>query len=86
MASKQPASDQRRPTHRDLVPKGMCPALMMKQKIIHAMDDEIYDDRDYPGDGYYWCLNTCTPIGPDDQLAEPHSCGPDRSCYDGPKT
>ncbi len=80
MASKQ------LPTHRDLVPPGMCPSLMMKQIIIHAMDDTVYDDREFPGDGYYWCLNTCTPIGPDDELAEPGTCGPHRKCYDGPET
>jgi hypothetical protein len=74
------------PTHRDLVPPGMCPSLMMKQIAIHAMDDEVYDDREYPGDGYYWCLNTCCEIGPDDQIAEPGTCGPHRRCWDGPKT
>lgn len=86
MAAEPTNPTRKNPTHRDLVPPGMCPSLMMKQIIIKAMDDEVHDDREYPGDGYYWCLNTCCEIGPDDELAHPGSCGPHRPCWDGPKT
>ena len=41
-------------THRDLLPENMCPSLMMKHILTHSLDDVVYDDRDYPGDGYYW--------------------------------
>ena len=57
---------------------------MMKQILIHAMDDQVWDDRTAPGDGYYWCLCTCKDIGPDDDLVHPTSCRSRRSCYDGP--
>ena len=45
-------------TNADLVPRGMCPSLVMKKMLINAMEDWVYDDRTQPGDGYYWCINT----------------------------
>ena len=56
-------------THRDLVPRGMCPALMMKRMLTFGMDD--------------WCTRTCRPVGSDDELVHPKDCLPGRSCYDG---
>ena len=73
-------------THRDLIPRGMCPSLMMKRILTHGMDDELIDDRELPGDGYYWCLCTCKEVGPDDELCDPRSCLPGRACYDGPRS
>jgi len=70
-------------THRDLVPRGMCPALMMKRMLTLGMDEAVYDARQWPGDGYYWCTKTCTPVGPDDEVVHPKDCMPGRSCYDG---
>jgi hypothetical protein len=70
-------------THRDLVPRGMCPALMMKRMLTVGMDEPVYDDRQWPGDGYYWCTKTCRPVGPDDEVVHPKDCLPGRSCYDG---
>ena len=71
------------PTHRDLLPKNVCPHLMMKQVLISALDDPIYDERDEAGDGYNWCARTCTEIGPDDRPCRPNHCVPGRACYDG---
>jgi len=55
-------------THRSLISRDMCPSLVFKQMLTHGLDDEIYDDRTEPGDGYSWCLRTCRDVGPDDQL------------------
>ena len=71
-------------THRDLLPKDVCPLLMMKQILVHGLDDVVFDDRRYPGDGYFWCQRTCTPVGPDDELVNVDRCRPDRVCWDGP--
>ena len=78
--------DTKKPlTHRDLIPRGMCPSLMMKQILTNALDDVVWDDRDYPGDGYYWCLCTGRDVGPDDELVVPDTCLPGRRCYEGPQ-
>ncbi len=79
----EPKSNKKEVTHRDLIPKGMCPSLMMKQILTESLDDVVWDDRKYPGDGYYWCLRSCTDVGPDDDLVRPESCLPGRDCYDG---
>ena len=71
-------------THRSLVPRGMCPNLVMKHLLTHQMDEEVRDGRAEPGDGYYWCLRTCTVIGPDDELVRPGRCVPGRACHEGP--
>ena len=75
-----------RRTHRDLVPRDVCPALMMKHLLTGDIDSPVYDDRTTPGDGYFWCLQTCEPVGPDDELAAPEGCRPGRECYDGPQS
>ena len=69
------------PTHRDLCPPDMCPHLVFKQVLIHGLDEEIYDDREEPGDGYYWCELSFCEIGPDDELASPKACTRERSCH-----
>jgi hypothetical protein len=79
-------ADTKRRTHRDLLPKDMCPSLMMKHIATHSLDDEVFDDRKVAGDGYYWCLRTCRDVGPDDELVKPHACVPGRLCYRGPQT
>ncbi len=70
-------------THRDLLGRDFCPSMMMKQILTHALDDVVWDDRQHPGDGYYWCLRTCKDVGPDDQLVNPDRCRPSRSCWCG---
>jgi hypothetical protein len=70
-------------THRDLLPKDVCPALMMKHILTGDIDAAVFDDRAWPGDGYFWCLNTCTPVGPDDELVNPGRCRAGRSCWEG---
>ncbi len=78
-------SDQRRTTHRDLLPKDLCPALLMKHILTHSLDEIVHDGRATAGDGHYWCAKTCTCIGPDDEHVHPRACRPARGCYDGPK-
>jgi hypothetical protein len=56
---------------------------LFKHLLCDQLDNEVFDDREYPGDGYFWCLHTCTPIGPDDELVEPKACRPGRSCHEG---
>ena len=70
-------------THRSLIPKGMCPSLVMKQMLTFGLGEEIHDARTEPGDGYYWCLRTCKNIGPDDELVLPSQCVAGRKCYEG---
>ena len=72
-------------THADLMPKNLCPSMMFKQLLTHSLDDRVYDGREWPGDGYYWCAKTCTCVGPDDEIVHPSSCVPGRSCHDGPQ-
>lgn len=76
-------SEKKQTTHQDLVPRGMCPSLVMKTMITGRMDEAVHDGRRWPGDGYYWCLKTCTMVGPDDELVHPGTCGSARRCYDG---
>ena len=71
----------KRPTHRDLLPKDVCPHLMMKHILIEALDEEIPDDRNFPGDGYYWCQQTLCDIGPDDEVVDPETCCSNRTCH-----
>jgi hypothetical protein len=77
--------DKKPKTHADLLPKGLCPAFLWKHLLTHSINDPVYDDRKWPGDGYYWCAKTCTCIGPDDQHVHPSACLQSRSCYDGQK-
>ncbi len=77
--------DKGRVTHRDLLPKDVCPLLMMKQILVHGLDDVVFDDRRYPGDGYFWCQRTCMQVGPDDELVNVDTCRPGRTCWDGPQ-
>lgn len=75
---------RRHRTHRDLLPRDLCPALMMKQILVHGLDDRIWDEgRTQPGDGYYWCQKTCTQVGPDDELVDVRSCRTGRGCWCG---
>ena len=79
------ATTPRRKTHRDLLPPDLCPSLMMKQILTGGLDEPIHDDRQWPGDGYYWCLRTCRDVGPDDELVNPGACRGGRGCWDGPR-
>jgi hypothetical protein len=72
-------------THQDLVPRDLCPSMLMKHLLTHSMGERVYDDRKWPGDGYYWCARTCTCVGPDDEIVHPKDCRPGRSCYEGPQ-
>ncbi len=72
-----------RMTHRDLLPRDICPSLMMKHILTGDIDAPLYDDRGYVGDGYFWCMVTCEPIGPDDELCDPESCRAGRACHEG---
>ena len=84
--NNQPGHDDQRPkTHRDLLPRDICPAFYSKHMLADQLDDVVYDDRDEPGDGHYWCAKTCTVIGPDDDYVVPRQCRPGRGCYDGPR-
>jgi hypothetical protein len=77
------AAEQKPRTHRDLLPRDTCTSLMFKHILTHGLDEPVRDDRDTPGDGYSWCQRTCTPVGPDDELANPKSCRPSRVCWRG---
>lgn len=70
----------------DLMPKDLCPSMLLKHLLTHGLDEPVADDRQFPGDGYYWCSRTCTCTGPDDEVVHPSRCLPQRSCYDGPQT
>jgi hypothetical protein len=70
-------------THRMLLPEDVCPSFLFKALLTGQLDNEIAADRTIPGDGYYWCKRTCTPVGPDDELVLPKACRPGRGCYEG---
>ena len=70
-------------THRDLLPKDVCPSFMMKHILTQSLDDEVFDDRQHPGDGYAWCTKTCRDVGPDDELVRASACRPGRACHEG---
>ena len=72
-------------THADLMPRDVCPSLLMKHIVTHGMAEVIHDARTEPGDGYYWCARTCRPVGPDDELVFPRACTPGRACFAGPQ-
>ena len=74
--------DQAR-THRSLIPRGMCPSLVMKQMLTFSLDEVVHDERTEPGDGYYWCVRTCRDVGPDDELVKPSQCVAGRTCWEG---
>jgi hypothetical protein len=72
-------------TRADLMPRHLCPSMLLKHLLTHGLDEPVHDDRQFPGDGYYWCSRTCTCVGPDDEVVHPSRCGPSRACYDGPQ-
>jgi len=72
-------------THRDLLPRHLCPSMLMKHILTHSLDDHVFDGRSSAGDGYYWCSKTCTCVGPDDEVVHPSACVPGRTCHDGPQ-
>ena len=37
-------------THADLVPRNLCPSMLMKHLLTHAMGERVYDGRQWPGD------------------------------------
>ena len=70
-------------THRALIPEDVCQLLAYKQLVTHMLDDEVYDDRQDPGDGYFWCQRSCYELGPDGNVVETKSCRKGRSCWEG---
>jgi len=70
-------------THRMLLPEDICPSFFFKARLTGQLDDPIAPHRTIPGDGYYWCKRTCTPVGPDDELVLPKACVSGRSCWEG---
>jgi hypothetical protein len=78
---EEAAGEEHLPSHRDLLPPDLCPYLVMKPMQIGTLDEKIYDGREDPGDGYYWCELSCHDIGPDDELVHPRSCNKQRSCH-----
>jgi hypothetical protein len=72
-----------RRTHRDLLPADVCPSLLFKALLTGTLDHEVGEERTYPGDGYFWCARTSTPVGVDDELVFPDACRPGRGCYEG---
>jgi hypothetical protein len=77
--------NEKQRTRADLLPKNLCPSMLLKHLLTHGLDEPVHDDRQFPGDGYYWCARTCTCVGPDDEVVHPSQCLPQRSCYDGPQ-
>ena len=42
--------------------------------------DSPFLPTDY-GTTYYWCVQTCSPVGPDDQPAYTDCCTEERLCF-----
>ena len=71
-------------THEDLLPRDLCPSMLMKHLLTHSLGERVYDNRQWPGDGYYWCARTCTCVGPDNEIVHPKDCRHGRKCYEWP--
>ncbi len=59
---------------------GRCSSLRCKEMFIDG-DPEL--SLRTSGSGIFWCSHTQNCLGPDGQVAEPESCKPGRSCYEG---
>lgn len=55
-----------------------CRLLRTKGMFI---DSEPDPEVPNPSDGLCWCVHTQTLLGPDGKVAEPETCGPERSCH-----
>jgi|JI10StandDraft_1071094.scaffolds.fasta_scaffold3555465_2 hypothetical protein len=57
------------------------------QVVRPANDDSLLKPGEHDRN-HYWCLKTCTPLGPGARPLSMDACGPDRECYvsDRPST
>jgi hypothetical protein len=63
----------------DNLPHEPCRLLRWKAMFIDSEPDPHVPASN---DQIYWCGESLTCIGPDNQVASPQECGPGRSCYD----
>jgi hypothetical protein len=57
----------------------LCAALRSKEMFIRTEHDPTVE---HVSSGYFWCLYTQGPLGPDGELAEPGNCDSgERGCH-----
>jgi hypothetical protein len=56
-----------------------CRGLRNKGMFIDSPPDPTIPN---PHDGFFWCRHTLTCLGPDRQVVDERSCGPERTCYE----
>jgi len=57
-----------------------CRHLRSKEMFIDIGQESALSNY---GSGIFWCVHTQNCLGPDAEAADPASCKPGRSCYDG---
>jgi len=57
-----------------------CRCLRWKGMFIESPHDPTVQPSN---DHLFWCMHTQTCLGPDNRVAEPENCTPDRGCYEG---
>jgi hypothetical protein len=68
---------------RQSVPR-VCRYLRTRQTAPTVIDGEIFPweaGRDTAA--AFWCLQTSSPVGPDEALVHPERCGGQRACFRG---
>ena len=66
-------------------PIPVCRRLRSKGMPGVAYDHAVSFEAGYITTATFWCVVTADPVGPDDNLAHPHTCVPGRACYRAPE-
>lgn len=65
-------------------PSAWCRMLRTKAYFgTYVSGDEGWQEGD-SSTATYWCLATMESAGPDEALAHPHQCRPERGCFEPP--
>ncbi len=58
----------------------------LRTKMAHVMNESEPEGWREEGrtSSTYWCLRTMLTTGPDDRLATPERCQPERPCFSSP--
>jgi hypothetical protein len=59
--------------------QNLCRRLRSKGMFVDAEPDPTVPNM---SDGFFWCIQTMTCLGPDGKVAESESCRSGRRCYE----
>jgi hypothetical protein len=56
----------------------------LRWRELAAADPGTGPDSPHPSseDGFFWCTQSLSPLGPDDRVADEASCRPGRVCFE----